>query len=65
MNYINEFLKYIKVLKKYSKYTIENYRIDLLDYYDFYHDILSVTERDISNYLEYLYKKQLIKDNKI
>ena len=59
MKEIEEYLKYIKVLKKHSNYTIENYKNDLIDLYKFKNDLLHITEKDRDNYLEYLYRKKL------
>ena len=59
MKEIEEYLKYIKILKKHSNYTIENYKKDLIDLYHFKEDLLHITETDRDNYLEYLYHKKL------
>ncbi len=59
MKYIEEFLNYLKVIKKSSVYTIESYRGDLMELYDFKVDLLSITEDDIKDYLEFLYSRNL------
>lgn len=59
MEYILKYLEYLKVVKKDSSYTINSYRIDLEEFYDFYVDLLRVDERIVSNYLEYLYSRKL------
>lgn len=59
MNYINDFLKYLKVVKKYSDYTIINYKIDLLELYDFYTDLINIDNTIVREYLDYLYTKKL------
>ncbi len=59
MQYIEMFLNYLKVIKKASSYTINSYRIDLLELYDFKTDLLNVTSSTVTEYLEYLYSRQL------
>lgn len=59
MKYILKYLEYLKVVKKDSSYTINSYRIDLEEFYDFYVDLLKIDERIVSNYLEYLYSRKL------
>lgn len=59
MNYIEEFIKYLKVIKKDSNYTLINYKNDLLELYDFYTDLLNIDETIVKEYLEYLYSKNL------
>ena len=59
MKYILKYLEYLKVVKKDSFYTINSYRIDLEEFYDFYVDLLKIDERIVSNYLEYLYSRKL------
>ena len=59
MKYINAYLNYLKVVKKSSQYTIDNYRNDLADLYDFKVDLLNIEIKDIQDYLEYLYSRGL------
>ena len=59
MDYINKFLKYITVVKKYSDYTITNYKIDLLELYDFTTDLINIDNIIVREYLDYLYSKNL------
>lgn len=60
MKYINDFIEYLKVIKKYSKYTMESYRKDIEDFYYFMDgDILNINHDDVSNYLGYLYDNKL------
>ena len=59
MKYIEEFLKYLKVVKKDSDYTLINYKEDLEELYDFYTDLLNIKEEIVREYLEYLYSKGL------
>lgn len=63
MNYIDRFIHYLKVMKKDSEYTLENYERDLKEYYDFYHDYLHISRDDVSKYLEYLYAKGLSRNS--
>ena len=59
MKYIDKYLEYLKVVKKDSNYTINNYRIDLEELYDFNTDILGLKSKDVSDYLEFLYARKL------
>lgn len=59
MDYINKFLKYLTVVKKYSDYTITNYKIDLLELYDFTTDLINIDNIIVREYLDYLYSKNL------
>ena len=59
MKYIEKYLDYLKVVKKDSDYTISSYRNDLMELYDFNTDLLNINEKDVSNYLEYLYSRKL------
>lgn len=59
MKYIEDFLKYLKIIKKHSEYTITNYQKDLIELYNFNNNILKLSEKDRDEYLEYLYKKKL------
>ena len=59
MIYIDEFINYLKVIKKDSNYTLINYKDDLLELYDFYVDLLDIDEVVAREYLEYLYSKGL------
>ena len=59
MNHIEDFLKYLKIIKKHSDYTITNYQKDLVELYNFNNNLLNLSEKDRDEYLEYLYKKKL------
>ena len=59
MDYINKFLKYLSVVKKYSDYTIKSYEIDLLELYDFNTNLLHITNKEVREYLDFLYSKKL------
>lgn len=57
-NYIEDFLDYLLIDKKYSNNTIESYEHDLMKYYEFhkkrYTDIHDIKKEDIKDYLMYL-----------
>lgn len=59
MKNIEKYLEYLRVVKKDSDYTISSYRIDLMEFYDFKVDLLDIDEKDVSDYLEYLYSRGL------
>lgn len=60
MNYILDFLEYLKVNKKYSDNTISSYKEDLIQYYDILDkDVINVSEDGVRKYLSYLYDKKL------
>ena len=59
MKYIDDFIKYLGVVKKDSSYTLINYRNDLLELYDFYTDIVNIDEVIAREYLEYMYSRNL------
>lgn len=62
MKYINEFLEYLEVIKKHSINTINNYRIDLIDFYEFNKEKIKNIDKDIVNkYMQYLYDKNVSK----
>ena len=55
MKYIDDFIEYLKVIKKDSDYTLINYRDDVLELYRKYNNLLSLSRNDVNDYLEYLY----------
>ena len=55
MKYIDDFIEYLKVIKKDSDYTLINYKDDVLELYRKYNDLLNLTKNDVNDYLEYLY----------
>ena len=59
MKYINNYLEYLKVVKKHSNYTITSYKVDLMELYDFNTDYINIDEDGIKDFLEYLYSKGL------
>lgn len=59
MRYIDDFLEYLKVVKKHSVNTIINYKNDLCEFYQFgTKKILNIDREMVNNYLNYLYKKK-------
>lgn len=62
MRDILEFLDYLDVIKKHSDNTIDNYRIDLLEFLEFNNNKIFNVDRDIVNkYMQYLYDKNVSK----
>ena len=59
MNYIEDFIKYLKVIKKDSNHTLINYKDDLIELHDFNTDLININEVIVREYLEYLYSKGL------
>ena len=58
MKYIEEFIKYLKIIRKHSEYTLINYKEDLIELYNFKNDLINYKEEDRDAYLEYLYNKK-------
>ena len=60
-NYLEDYLKYLKAVKKYSNYTITSYEIDIKEFITFLKkdNILNINYETVSLYLEYLYKIKL------
>lgn len=55
---IEQFLQYLKVIKKHSNNTITNYQVDLMDFYNFTEGkILEINKDTINKYLMNLYQK--------
>lgn len=63
MKYIDKYLEYLKVIKKETNNTISSYRNDLMELYDFNNNLLNINEKDVSNYLEYLYNRGLARNS--
>lgn len=57
MELINQFIEYLKVIKKDSEHTLTNYYYDVMEYYQLIGEIIDVDESDVRKYLEYLYRK--------
>ena len=60
MKYIDDFLEYLKVERKYSDNTINSYSEDIMELYNVLDKkIININEEDVSIYLTYLYDKEL------
>ena len=56
MKYVDDFLEYLKVVKKHSENTIINYQVDILEFKDYVKDkILDIDKETVNGYLNYLY----------
>lgn len=67
MKYIDKYLEYLKVVKKYSIKTINSYRDDLIEYNEFlgnnFKNILNIDRQVVDKYLKYLYERKLNKNS--
>lgn len=67
MKYIDKYLEYLKVVKKYSIKTINSYRDDLIEYNEFlgnnFKTILNIDRQVVDKYLKYLYERKLNKNS--
>ena len=64
MKYIDEFLEYLLIVKKHSDNTITNYRVDLMEFLDFYGDKLDkVSKNDVFDYLKKMYDDNISKSS--
>lgn len=64
MKYIDEFLEYLLIVKKHSDNTITNYRVDLMEFLDFYGDKLDkVSKSDVFDYLKKMYDDNISKSS--
>ena len=60
MKYVGDFLEYLYVVKKHSEHTINNYKIDLIDFLEFNKgNILDVDKENVNKYMQYLYDKNV------
>lgn len=59
---VDEFIKYLKIERNYSKYTLKNYELDIIDFVNFCSDnnlnIYKVKYTDIKKYLINIYNKK-------
>ena len=63
MKYIDNFLEYLKVERKYSDNTINSYSEDIIELYNILNkNLININEEDVSIYLTYLYDKELNKN---
>ena len=52
---LDEFIKYLKIERNYSNYTIKNYELDINDFINFCNDTkLNIYKVDYSNIKKYL-----------
>lgn len=67
MKYIDEYLEYLKVVKKYSDKTINSYFDDLIEYNEFlgnnFTTIVGIDKSIVNSYLKYLYERDLNKNS--
>jgi len=67
MKYIDNFINYIKNIRNYSENTVTNYSKDLEEYSKFLKtknlDLLSITYKEVKEYLSYLYDKNYSKSS--
>lgn len=62
MKYADDFLEYLKVVKKHSENTIINYQVDILEFKDYVKDkILDIDKETVNGYLNYLYDEKVSK----
>lgn len=67
MYYIDKYLEYLKIIRKYSDKTIESYKNDLIEYNEFlgnnFTDILTINKDIVNEYLKYLYEREINKNS--
>lgn len=67
MKYIDKYLEYLKVIKKYSEKTILSYSNDLIEYNEFlgnnFSNILDIDYELVTKYLKYLYEREINKNS--
>ena len=63
IKYIDEFLEYLLVVKKHSDNTITNYRVDLVEFYNYNGNNIDINKDDINKYLMYLYDNNISKSS--
>lgn len=65
MKYIDKYLEYLKVERKYSNKTILSYKDDLIEYNEFlgnnFTNILNIDMNIVNNYMKYLYDRKITK----
>lgn len=60
MKYIDSFLEYLYVIKKHSEHTINNYKIDLVDFLEFNKNNIKNIDKDtVNRYMQYLYNRNI------
>lgn len=67
MKYIDKYLEYLKIIRKYSDKTVESYRDDLIEYNEFlgnnFTNIINIDKNIVNEYLKYLYERDLNKNS--
>ena len=67
MEYIDKYLEYLKVERKYSNKTILSYKDDLIEYNEFlgnnFTNILNIDMNIVNNYMKYLYDRKITKSS--
>lgn len=67
MKYIDKYLEYLKVERKYSNKTILSYKDDLIEYNEFlgnnFTNILNIDINIVNNYMKYLYDRKITKSS--
>lgn len=65
MKYVDDYITYIKSIKRYSLYTIDNYYKDIISFIKFLKkkDYLKINDDDVVSYLEYLYNNNYNKNS--
>ena len=63
MKYLDSFLEYLLVVKKHSDNTIINYRVDIIEFFEFNGDNINIEKEDINNYLKHLYDSNISKSS--
>lgn len=64
MEEIDKFLNYLKVIKKHEENTIDNYKVDLLEFYEFVNgNIRGIDKEIVNNYLGQMYEKKYHKSS--
>ena len=67
MKYIEKYLEYLKIVRRYSDKTINSYYYDLIEYNEFLGDnftnILDINYDIVKKYLKYLYERKINKNS--
>ncbi len=67
MKYIDKYLEYLKIERKYSDKTILSYKDDLIEYNEFlgnnFTNILNIDMNIVNNYMKYLYERKITKSS--
>ena len=61
MKEIEDFIEYLKVIKKHSDNTIKSYHEDILEFYNFNNKNINIDKQIVTNYLTKLYEEQKAK----